>query len=85
MWGKVEVVIDKSDELPRATRYYDERGELARTMTYEDVREFAGRLLPARMRVVPADEPDEFTEMVYEQLELDVDIPDRVFGLQSLK
>ena len=85
VWGKVEVVIDKSDELPRAARYYDERGGLARTMTYADVREFGGRRLPARMRVVPADEPDEFTEMVYEDLELGVDVPDRVFTLQSLR
>ena len=54
-------------------------------MLYEDVRSIAGRRLPTRMRVVPADEPDEFTEMVYENLELDVDIPDRVFSLQSLK
>lgn len=85
VWGKVELAIDRSDELPRAARYYDERGELARTMTYGDVRDFGGRSLPARMRVVPADEPDEFTEMVYENLELDVDVPDRVFSLQSLK
>lgn len=85
VWGKVEVAIDKSDELPRATRYYDERGGLARTMTYEDVREIAGRRLPTRMRVLPADEPDEFTEMIYEALELDIDVPDRIFSLQSLR
>jgi hypothetical protein len=84
-WGSVEVAIDRGDNLPRATRYYDERGGLARTMTYEDIRSIAGRMLPTRVRVVPGDEPDEFTEMVYDQLELDVDIPDRLFSLQSLK
>lgn len=85
VWGRVEVAIDRSDELPRATRYYDERGGLARTMTWEDVRQIAGRRLPTRMRVLPAEEPDEFTEMIYEELELDVEVPDRVFSLQSLK
>lgn len=85
VWGRVEVVIGRTDELPRAARYYDERGELARTMLYEDPREFSGRVLPARMRVLPADEPDEFTEVLYEELELDVEVADRVFSLQSLK
>jgi len=85
VWGTVEVVLDKQSELPSATRYYDERGRLARTMTYEDVREFSGRRLPTRVRVVPADDPDEYTEMVYEELEMDVEIPDRLFSLQSLK
>lgn len=85
VWGKVVIDIDKGTELPSATRYYDERDGLARTMTYEDVKQFAGRRLPTRVRVVPADEPEEFTEMVYDSLELDVEVPDRIFSLQSLK
>lgn len=85
VWGRVEIAIDRDDELPRATRYYDERGELARTMTYDDVRELAGYRLPTRMRVEPADQPDELTEIVYEKLELDVPVDDRVFTLQSLR
>ena len=85
VWGRVELDINKASELPTATRYYDERGNLARTMTYEDVREFAGKRLPTRMRVTPADEDGEFTEMIYDDLELNVDVPERIFSLQSLK
>ena len=85
VWGSVEVAIDQTDNLPRATHYYDERGGLARTMTYEDLQTIAGRTLPTRIRVVPGDEPDEFTEMVYDNLELDVDVSDRLFSLQALK
>lgn len=85
VWGKVEVTIDKTTELPSVIRYFDERDGLARTMTYEDVRTISGRRLPTRMRVVPADEPDAFTEMIYDDLKLDVDISDKLFSLQSLK
>jgi hypothetical protein len=37
------------------------------------------------MRVVPADKPNEFTEFVYEELKLNIDIDDSFFGLSQLK
>ena len=85
VWGRVELVLAKSDELPIATRFYSERDELVRTMSYEDVRDLGGIRVPTLMRAVPADEPDEFTEMTYDDLKLNVEVPDRIFSLQSLK
>lgn len=85
VWGKVAVGVRKASELPFETRFYDEDGELVRTMTYEDVRDLGGRNVPTRVRAVPADEPGEFTEVIYADLRFDVEVDDRVFSLQSLK
>ncbi len=84
VWGKVVVKL-RSDRLPIETTFWDEDGELARTMTYEDIRELGGRTVPTRMKLVPADKPDEYTEMVFEDIEYDVDVPEGTFSLQSLR
>ena len=85
VWGKVIVKIRGSDELPAEVTYWDEKGVLKRTMTFDDVRTMGGRTLPARVRLVPSDKPDEFTEATYDGLEFDVAMPDSTFTLQALK
>jgi hypothetical protein len=37
------------------------------------------------MRVVPSDKPNEYTELVYEKLELDIKLNNAFFSLASLK
>ena len=85
VWGKVVVKVRGSDRLPTEITYWDERGELARTMLFQDIQEMGGRTIPTRMRLVPADKPEEYTEVVYEEITYDADVPDSTFTLQSLK
>jgi outer membrane lipoprotein-sorting protein len=54
-------------------------------MTFEDVRTIGDRRIPCRMKLVPADAPGEFTEVVYESIEFNVPIPESTFTLQALK
>jgi len=75
----------REDRIPTEITYWDEDGELARTMTFEDIREMGGRTVPTRMKLVPADKPDEYTEVVYEDISYDVDVPESTFTLQSLR
>ena len=44
-----------------------------------------GRRIPCRMKLIPADKPDEFTEVIYDEIEFGVEIPDSFFTLQALK
>ena len=83
VWGRVEVEIS-ADELPVATRYYDEDGRLERTMSWEDVRDFGGQRVPAVMLVTPA-ESDEYTRIEYVELEFDAEIDPATFTLQALR
>jgi len=85
VWGRIAFQVRKSDTMPVYARYYDEDGELVRTMTFFDYRELGGRLVPASMRVVPEDKPDEYTEVRYSELEFDVDLERDFFSLRRLR
>lgn len=85
MWGRISVELRTEDNIPVRQRYYDEDGAVVRTMTFSRIKELGGRPLPTVMRVVPAENPDEFTEMVYEEIEFGVDVPDKLFSLNNLK
>jgi hypothetical protein len=85
VWGRVGIKIRGSDELVEEVAYFDEEDQLVRTFSYEDIGELGGRRLPRRIRVIPADKPGEFTEVVYEELTFDVVLSERTFTLQALR
>ena len=84
VWGKVVVKV-REDKIPLEVGYYDEDGELARKLTFSDVRELGGRTVPATMLLEPADRPGEFTKITTTAMNFDVKFDDRTFSLQSLK
>jgi hypothetical protein len=85
VWGRIGYQVRKADTMPVWARYYDEDGELVRTMTFFDYRDLGGRLVPATMRVVPEEKPGEFTEVRYSDLEFDVDLDEEFFSLRRLR
>lgn len=85
VWGKLVLIVLADSELPLVEYYFDEDMVLARTITFSDIKLLGGRDRPSILRVVPADEPDEFTEFVYSELEFDIDIKDSLFSLQRLR
>ncbi|RME24269.1 MAG: outer membrane lipoprotein-sorting protein [Deltaproteobacteria bacterium] len=84
VWGKV-VVTMTPDRIPTTIEYFDEKGALVRTLIFDDVQEVEGRRVPMRMRLQPADKPDDVTEIQYETLDFDVEIPPNTFSLQALR
>lgn len=85
VWGKVVLRLQAKDHIPITEVYYDEDMAVARTFTFSKLKQMAGRLRPAVMRVVPADKPEEFTELHYETLELNIPLSDSFFSLANLK
>lgn len=85
VWGRIEYQVRQGDYMPLATRFYDEDGELARTMEHSAFTEMGGRLVPAVMDMYPADKPGERTTMRYEELEFDVDLEASFFSLRNLQ
>lgn len=85
VWGKIVTLVEAESLNPLKTIYFDEDLKPARTMSFHDVRLLGGRQAPARMRMVPADKPKEYTEMTYELLELDPALAPGLFSLQSLR
>lgn len=85
VWGRIEEQIRKADLMPVWARFYDERGELARTMTFDDYRRMGGRLVPARSVIEPVDKPGESTVLRYRELEFDIGLAPSFFSLQRLQ
>ncbi len=71
--------------MPTVVRYYDEDGELMRTMTFDGYRTMGGRLVPAEMLVIPADKPEEHTAVLYHDLEFDIALDESFFSLRNLR
>lgn len=85
VWGHMEFRVRQADSMPLWARYYDEDGELARTMEYSAFTEMGGRLVPGVMDMRPADKPDERTTFRYDELEFDVDLVPSFFSLRTLQ
>ncbi|MGI5864714.1 MAG: outer membrane lipoprotein-sorting protein [Myxococcales bacterium] len=84
VWGKVEILVDRTSCLPVKQVFFDEEDKEARRLEYGDFRQVGWRQFPARMTFIPADENRQ-TSILYEQIEFDVDIPDDTFGLHRLR
>lgn len=85
VWGKIVITVQAENYLPLKTLYYEEDGRLARALTFSEITELGGRKLPRVLRMVPADKPDEFTEIVYEEIRFEVDLADDFFSLGQLR
>ncbi|ATX79836.1 outer membrane lipoprotein-sorting protein [Mariprofundus aestuarium] len=85
VWGKLMLSILADGYTPLMEHYYDEDMVLARTFTFTDMKMLGGRDRPAVLRVVPSDKPDEYTEFIYETLELNIPVSDVMFTKSSLK
>ena len=85
LWNRFELVISEDGLLPLVARYYDRKDRLSRTLNWSDVKEFDGKLIPARMTLIPEDEEGNKTEMIYHNIDFDIDVADDMFSLSQLE
>ena len=85
LWKRIEYVISLDGKLPLLARHYDRKGRLSRIMEFTDVRDFDGRKIPTRMTLTPVDKEGHKTEMVYEEMSFNVDVPESTFSLSRLE
>ena len=84
VWGRLLMCVDKKDNLMLYVEYYDEDGKLINTMKTSDIKILGGRLLPARMEMIPADKRNIKTVLIYNSLEFDKPIDDSFFTSQNM-
>jgi outer membrane lipoprotein-sorting protein len=84
VWGKVIMAIDKKDFMMLHVEYYDEDGELINTMHCSDIKLLGGRMLPARMEMVPANKKGNKTVLVTNSMVFDTPIDDSFFSVQNI-
>ena len=84
VWGKI-VSRNRADLLPIDVKYYDEDGSLKRTDSFSEIKEMDGQLMPTVYTILPADKPNEKTEVRYLEVDFTTPVNDREFSLRALK
>ena len=87
VWGKIRYYARRSDYLPVLQEYYDEDGSKVRHMSFARFRTIDGRVIPTLYAVEPLteDEAGHRTELLIEEIDIDVDLPGGVFTRANLE
>ncbi len=84
VWGK-EVILIRDDHVLLKQTFFDQDMQPLKEMQTLEIGELGGRVFGTRMRMVPLDEPDQYTELSYQAAEFDIELPERTFTLFALK
>lgn len=71
--------IDQKSYLPVRSELYAKSGKLMREVTITDFKEIDGHNYPTRIKMINKLRKDTYTEIILEDVELDVEIPKRIF------
>ncbi len=85
VWEKILLHCTISDFIPLQEDYFDESGQLERTVKFSDIKLLGDRKIPTRITLTRTGEPLRKTELIYHEIEFDVSIPDKIFTLNNLK
>jgi len=85
VWGEIVTYIDKVEYNQHLVYYYDEDNFLINTMVMSDLKMMGGKLLPAKMEMIPADEPENRTIIEYIDMQFDIGVTEDFFSLQNTK
>jgi len=85
VWGKIIMIIQKSDLIPLEQIFFDEHGEKIRVMKFYDIKTFGSRRIPATLELVSLKHKDKKTILHYEDAEFDAKIPDSIFTRRNLQ
>lgn len=84
VWGK-EVLKIRSDKVLLEHRFYDQDGELVKTLESLELGEMSGRVIAIRQRMQKSNAADEWTEVVVKSMQYDLDLSDSLFTLSNLR
>ena len=84
VWGS-EVLTIREDHVVLEHAFFDQDGELVKTLRSLEIAEMGGRTIARRQRMVKTDEPDEWTEIAVLDVQYELDLKDSVFTLSNLR
>ena len=85
VWDKLILHISQKEYLQLRTEFYDENGDLVKTLEGFNIKDLGGRRLPSKMVMTPVDEEGKKTILEYQSLNFEPDIPDGFFTTQNMK
>ena len=84
VWGS-EVLTIRDDHVVLEHAFYDQDGELVKTLKSLEIGEMGGRTIAMRQRMIKTDDPDEWTEIAVNAVEYELDLKDSLFTLSNLR
>jgi outer membrane lipoprotein-sorting protein len=84
VWGK-EVLVVREDNVLIEHRFYDQDNELVKTLRTLEIGEMGGRTVAVQQRMEKVDTSDEWTEIIIDSIEFNVELSDNVFTLSNLR
>lgn len=84
VWGR-EVLRIREDHVLMEQRFYDQDGELVKTLATLDVGEMGGRMVALRQRMSKSDTPEEWTEIQVDSAEYELELRDSLFTQSNLR
>jgi len=85
VWDKVIMWIAVENYIPLKEEYYNERGELIRTMLFSDIKKMGDRMIPAKFEVIEEKKPGHKTVMELADVTFDQPLKKSVFTKQHLR
>ena len=71
--------------MPSIVQYFDEKGTLIRYIVYSNVKKFGKRMLPSVWTMYNKAKEGHSTTIKILEMQLDINIPDRIFSFQELE
>ena len=84
VWGR-EVLVVRDDWVLLEQQFWDQDGVLVKKMETLEIAEMGGRAVAKVLRMGKVDTPGEWTQLSTEEIEFDLDLPDRLFTLSNLR
>ena len=84
VWGR-EVLLIREDHVVLEHSFYDQDGELVKSLRSLEIGPMGGRMVALRQRMSKTDAPEEWTEIQLASVEYELDIRDSLFTLSNLR
>lgn len=85
IYGKVKMWITKSHYLQLRIENYDDKGVLASTLLFKNIKKMGGRTIPTEIEVIPADKKGQKTILKYIDAKFNTPIEDSFFTTQNMR
>lgn len=84
VWGKEEMVV-RDDYVMLSQTYFDQALVPLKRMETLEIGQLDDRVMGIRMRMSKLDEPEEYTEITYDEADFDIELEDSTFTIFSLQ
>ncbi|MBC61990.1 MAG: outer membrane lipoprotein-sorting protein [Zetaproteobacteria bacterium] len=85
VWTKILIKVRIKDKIPSMYEYFNEKNEVARRLTFSQIKNYSGRNIPSLLVMRPLDKKGHKTTIQYDHVDFDIKLADDFFSFRQLK